>query len=83
MTKILALSQLKAAGACAGALRRFTAAFGESTPVTLALACKHAARFSWDWAADNLLPAPARAEYDQDRERAQGEYKTAIAPARA
>jgi hypothetical protein len=74
MRNIITLSQLKVAGACADALRRFATAFGESTPVTLALACKHADQFDWDWAALYLLPAPARAEYGQDRERAQGEY---------
>jgi len=83
MTKILTLSQLKAAGACAGALRRFTAAFGESTPVTPALACKHADQFSWNWAADNLLSAPAQAAYDRATERAWAAYDRAAAPARA
>jgi hypothetical protein len=82
MTKILALSQLKAAGACAGALRRFTAAFGKSVQVTPSLAGKYADQFSWDWAADNLLPAPARAAYDRATERAWAEYETAAAPAR-
>ena len=77
MTKILTLSQLKAAGACAGALRRFTAAFGESTPVTPALACKHADQFSWNWAADNLLSAPAQAAYDRATERAWAAYDRA------
>jgi hypothetical protein len=50
--------------------------------VTPALACKHAYQFNWDWAADNLLPAPARAEYEIVVVRAAAEYETAAAPAR-
>jgi hypothetical protein len=82
MCKIITLAQLKAAGACADALQRFAAAFGESTPVTPSLACKHADQFDWDWAADNLLSAAAQVEYDQAVKRAQVEYETAAAPAR-
>jgi hypothetical protein len=82
MCKIITLSQLKAAGACANALQCFAAAFGESVQVTPSLAGKYADQFSWDWAADNLLPAPARAAYDRATERAWAEYETAAAPAR-
>jgi hypothetical protein len=82
MCKIITLAQLKAAGACANALQRFAAAFGESVQVTPSLAGKYADQFSWDWAADNLLPAPARAAYDRATERAWAEYETAAAPAR-
>ena len=83
MRNIITLSQLKVAGACADALRRFATAFGESTPVTLALACKHADQFNWDWAADNLLSAAAQVEYDQAVKRAQVEFDQAVARARA
>jgi hypothetical protein len=91
MSKIITLSQLRAAGACAPALRRFAAEFGESTPVTPALAVKYADQYNWYWAAAHLLSplaraeyetarAPARAAYDQDRARAQAEYDRAVAP---
>ena len=82
MCKIITLAQLKAAGACADALQRFAAAFGESVQVTPSLAGKYADQFSWDWAADNLLSAAAQVEYDQAVKRAQVEYETAAAPAR-
>ena len=83
MCKIITLSQLKAAGACANALQRFAAAFGESVQVTPSLAGKYADQFSWDWAADNLLPAPARAEYEIVVARAWAECAQAVAPAQA
>ena len=78
MCKIITLSQLKAAGACANALQRFAAAFGESTPVTLALAGKYADKFDWEWAASYLLPMPTRTEYEIVVAQARGGYSRAI-----
>jgi len=71
----------KAAGACANALQRFAAAFGESVQVTPSLAGKYADQFSWDWAADNLLPAPARTEYKIVEARTWAEYEIVVARA--
>ena len=81
MCKIITLAQLKAAGACANALQRFAAAFGESVQVTPSLAGKYADQFSWDWAADNLLPAPARTEYKIVEARTWAEYEIVVARA--
>ena len=77
MCKIITLSQLKAAGACANALQRFAAAFGESVQVTPALAGKYADQFDWKWAADNLLSIPAWTEYEAARVAAWAKYETA------
>ena len=57
------LSALRAAGACADQVELFVARFGDGVDVTEVLCLSVADLFDWDWAAENLLPAPARAEY--------------------
>jgi len=57
------LSDLRAAGACADQVALFEARFGDGVDVTEALCLSVADLFDWSWAADYLLPAPARAEY--------------------
>jgi cell division septum initiation protein DivIVA len=83
MCKIITLSQLKAAGACANALQCFAAAFGESVQVTPSLACKHADQFSWGWAASYLLSRPARAEYKIVEARARAKCNRTSVSAQA
>jgi len=77
------LSALRAAGACADQVALFEARFGDGVDVTEALCLSVADLFDWDWAADNLLPAPARAEYWRAMPHAEAEYIRASAPARA
>jgi cell division septum initiation protein DivIVA len=83
MSKIITLDALKSAGACADALQHFAAEFGGSTPVTPALAGKYADQFDWAWAADHLLSAAARAEYETASAGARAEYDRAVALAQA
>ena len=79
MSRTLKIAQLK--GACADQRALFRKTFGASVEVTEALAIEHAALFDWAWAAENLLSAPARAEYDKACAPAWAKYDKACAPA--
>ena len=79
----LTAARLKELGACEDQVRLFTATFGRSVVVTEALAVEYAAAFSWSWAAQRLLTAPARAKYDRVTAPAWAECERATAPAHA
>ena len=72
MSRTLTLAQLK--GTCAQQRALFRKLFGTSVEVTEALAVEHADSFDWTWAANKLLSAPARAEYEKVRAAAWAEY---------
>jgi hypothetical protein len=83
---------LRRLGACADQVAKFERLFGERVAVTEALCVRHAEDFEWNWAARNLLPAPALAEYERDRAAIRArydrvcatalvEYQRAVAPA--
>jgi hypothetical protein len=61
--RTLKLSQLIAANACQWQVDKFRARFGEFVEVTRELCESVANEFDFDWAAANLLSAPARAKY--------------------
>ena len=82
-SRTLTLTTLKKKGACKGQVALFRTMFGQSVEITEALCVEHAAAFNWGWAAENLLTAPARAEYDRVRAPAWAEYDRVTAPALA
>ena len=61
----ITLAQLKKLRACGAQVALFRKYFGEEVEVTEALCVKHAQEFSWDWAAVNLLSAPALKAYNE------------------
>jgi hypothetical protein len=61
----------------------FEKTFGAEVTVTEELCVKHASDFRFNWALDNLLKAPARAEYRRVVAPARAEYERVVAPARA
>lgn len=69
MSKPIRISgrMLQAKGACKDQRDLFNATFGASVIVTPTVFDEHASKFNWDWAAENLLSALARAEYDRVR----------------
>jgi hypothetical protein len=79
--RTLKLSQLIAAKACQSQVDKFRARFGESVEVTRELCESVASEFDFDWAAANLLSAPARAEYERVTAPAQADYERVTAPA--
>ena len=81
MTKKITLRMLKAKGACIEQCERFAALFPKGVEVTEVLCIEHAADFNWDWAAKNLLTAPAWAEYVRATAPAWAEYERVRAPA--
>ena len=74
---------LQAKRACSPQLTKFTELFPEGTEITETLCVQHASVFQWAWAAENLLSAPARAEYDKVRASAWAEYDKVCASTRA
>src|ERR1700733_11541241 len=70
-------------GACREQVSKFQELFPEGVVVTEELCVKHSAVFSWNWAAQNLLPAPAEADYNKAMAPARAEYDKAMAPALA
>lgn len=80
MRKITA-KLLKDQGACVKQLRAFKQRWPKGVIPTRELAINHAKRFDWDWAAYNLLSAPALAEYDRIRASAWVEYGRVCASA--
>jgi hypothetical protein len=77
----LEIHQLIKARACESRLPLFTSLFPDGVDVTEELCVLHYDKFYWDWAADNLLTAPAQAEYQKAKVSAQAEYQKAKAPA--
>ena len=82
----ITLTQLRRLKACGSQLETFEHLFGEvcapdSLEEALELAQRHAAEFEWDWGAQNLLTAPARADYERAIAPAWADYERAIAPA--
>lgn len=65
MASKITLAQLERHGACSEYRGRFEETFGLSAKVTLELALKHADRFDWSWAADNLLTSANSRTYYQ------------------
>ena len=78
---IVTLKQLDKLDACTGPRNLFEKLFGASVEITKDLCLKHASDFDWAWAADNLLGASARAEYDKACASAWAEYDKACASA--
>ena len=64
-SRTLTLATLKKKGACKEQVALFRKMFGKSVEITEVLCAEHAAVFSWGWAAENLLTAPAWAEYQR------------------
>ena len=79
--KTITASQLAKLGACHEQLATFRDLFGSGVAPTLELCLTHASRFEWDWAAEHLLTAPARAEYHKADAAAWAEYDKARAAA--
>jgi len=67
--------------ACANQVRRFKKLFPKGVKVTKAVCLKHAQDFGWDWAAWNLLSAPAWEAYLKARAPALEAYLKATAQA--
>ena len=79
----LKLQTLIDRGACQPKADLFRARFGESVDITPELCESVASDFDFEWAAENLLTAPALAEYKRVSDAAVAEYKRVTAPARA
>ena len=77
----ITLLQLRKLGACADQCAEFKKRFGKSVEITEELCLSVAGVFSWDWAANNLLGAPALAEYGRVTVPAWAEYDRVIAAA--
>ena len=75
----ITLKQLRAAGACADQRELFKEKFGDYVDVTAALCLEHAEDFDWDWAADNLLPRPARRAFNKAEDAAWRVFEEAQA----
>jgi hypothetical protein len=79
--KTLTAEILKKAGAWCGQFFLFKELFPKGAEITEELCVKHAYDFDWAWAAENLLSAPARAEYDRVTAPARAECDRVTAPA--
>jgi len=60
----LTVKMLQDHKACQDQVDLFAAAFPDGVQVTEAVCLAVADKFGWDWAAENLLPPEARAEYE-------------------
>ena len=78
---IVKLSDLEKAGACKDQVTLFEHYFGAKLRLTRKICLRHAGDFDFDWAAQNLLPAPAWRAYDEAVAPALEAYKEAVAPA--
>ena len=76
----ITLSMLQSAGACREQVDAFNERFGSKVDVTEELCLSVFNAFDWDWAAANLLPAAARAEYERAVIPAWAEYERAVIP---
>ena len=77
-------AMLREKNACADQVKIFESEWPNGANVTLKN-CRRAFELglSLDWAAENLLSAPARATYQSARATAEATYQSAIAPAEA
>ena len=80
-SRTLTLATLKKKGACKEQVALFRKMFGRSVEITEALCVEHAAVFSWGWAAENLLTAPAWAKHERVTAAALAECHRVTAPA--
>lgn len=79
----ITVTMLRKAGACNGQVEKFAELWPRGCTVTLGVAMKAAeAGLDLDWAASNLLRAPARKAYDEAIAPASKAYDEAIATAR-
>ena len=80
---IISIAMLREAGACAPELSRLESLFGSEITLTEDFALANAPLCDWDWAACNLLPVSAWAEYKRAYEHAKAstlaEYRRAKA----
>ena len=84
MTKTIGVAKLRKLGACHSQVDKFKEIFGNKpVAVTVELCVAHAQDFNWDWAANNLLTAPAKTEYSRVVASARSEYNRVVAPARS
>ncbi len=74
---------LKRLNACSKQVEAFRALAtpARSIDVTEEWCATHAQTFQWDWAAERLLPAPARAEYRRVKAAARAKYEHEEHPA--
>ena len=73
MTRTISVAKLRKLGACQLQVDKFNKIFGNKpVAVTVELCVAHAQDFNWDWAANNLLTAPAKTEYDRALARSEG-----------
>jgi hypothetical protein len=77
----LTTTMLRAKEACKYQRELFDRITGGEVDITVEWCCEHAQKFDWDWAAQNMLTAPARAAYEQAIAPARAAYEQAIAPA--
>ena len=83
MTAIVTYRQLIEAGACRHQRKLFKDKFGARVEITPELCQAFAQDFDWDWAAEHLLSASARADYKRATAPAWADYKRAMATALA
>jgi hypothetical protein len=82
--KTISVAKLRKLGACSKQVDKFQSIFGNGpVKVTVELCVAHAQNFNWDWAAKNLLTAPAWAEYLRVTAPALTEFERAIVAAQA
>ena len=74
---------LKRKGARASKIALFKELFPKGIEITEEVCVSVADKFNWSWAAENLLSAPAYAEYERVTAPAHAEYERVIAPAYA
>jgi hypothetical protein len=79
-SRILKLSTLSGLKACVDQVALFWETFGESVRVTEELCLSVSDKFDWMWAAENLLSAPAWAEYKRLTDLARAEHERVRAP---
>lgn len=66
---------LESRKACSDQVNKFAALFPDGVTVTAELCERYAQEFYFNWAAENLLTAPAWAEYERVEATALAEYK--------
>ena len=78
-SRVLTLATLREKGTCEEQVAIFRKLFGAQVEITEALCVEHARVFSWEWAAEELLSAPARKAYDEAAALADKAYREAVA----
>lgn len=78
-SRVLTLATLREKGACEEQVAIFRKLFCARMEVTEARCVEHAGVFSWEWAAEKLLSAPALKAYDEAVAPALKAYREAIA----